>query len=213
VELSYSHRFIFIHVYRAGGNSVSAALSPYSTVPHRTLLARVPLARRLAKRQLYSLRGYNYGHIKARELKAALPPDVFDTFFKFTFVRNPWDWQVSIYHYIRQRIDHPEHALFKSLRTFDEYLDWRINVKGAELQSEFVLSESGDMLVDFVGRYETLAEDFDAVCDRIGIECALPHINRSRHGDFREYYTPETRALVEEVYKADIELFGYRFDP
>jgi len=76
-----------------------------------------------------------------------------------------------------------------------------------------VLSESGDMLVDFVGRYETLAEDFDAVCDRIGIECALPHINRSRHGDFREYYTPETRALVEEVYKADIELFGYRFDP
>ena len=212
MELSYSHRYIFIHVYRAGGNSVRAALSPYSTVPRRTLLARVPLARRMAKSQLYSLRGYNHGHIKARELKAALPPDVFDTFFKFAFVRNPWDWQVSIYHYVRQRTDHPEHSFFRSLRTFSEYLDWRVNVKGAELQSEFVLSESGDMLVDFVGRYETLADDFDAVCDRIGIECALPHINRSTHADFRDYYTAETRALVEQVYRPDIELFGYRFD-
>jgi hypothetical protein len=213
LELSYSHRFIFIHVYRAGGQSVSAALSPYSTVPRRTLLARVPLARRLAKRQLYSLRGYNHGHIKARELKAPLPPDVFDTFFKFAFVRNPWDWQVSIYHYIRQRTDHPDHEFYRSLHTFDAYLDWQINTKGAELQSEFVLSESGDMLVDFVGRYERLAEDFAAVCDRIGIECCLPHVNRSSHGDFRDYYTPDMRELVEEVYKADIELFGYQFDP
>jgi hypothetical protein len=213
LELSYTHRFIFIHVYRAGGQSVSAALSPYSTVPRRTLLARVPLARRLAKRQLYSLRGYNHGHIKARELKAALPPEIFETFFKFTFVRNPWDWHVSIYHYIRQRTDHPHHEFYKSLHTFDTYLDWQINTEGVELQSEFVLSESGDMLVDFVGRYETLAEDFEAVCDRIGIESALPHVNRSRHADFRDYYTPETRELVEEVYRADIELFGYRFDP
>jgi hypothetical protein len=213
MEISYSHRFIFIHVYRAAGQSVSKALRPYCVVPRRTAIHRVPVVRRLGKRQLYALRGHNYGHIKARELKAALPAATFDAFFKFAFVRNPWDWQVSIYHYVRQREDHPDHELFTSFGSFESYLDWRINLKGAELQSEFVLDESGEPLVDFVGRYESLAEDFDTVCGRIGIKPSLPHVNRSAHGDFRDYYTPATKALVEEVYRADIELFGYQFDP
>lgn len=203
MELSYSHRFIFVHVYRTGGQSVSQALRPYCAAPRRPLV----------NRRLRSLREHNFGHIRARELKAALPPEIFDPFFKFAFVRNPWDWQVSVYHYVRQRRDHPDHETFRSLHTFDAYLDWRITVKGSELQSDFVRSESGELLVDFVGRYERLAEDFDVVCDRIGVECALPHVNRSAHGDFRDYYTSETRALVEEVYRPDIELFGYQFDP
>jgi hypothetical protein len=213
MELSYSHRFIFIHVYRAAGQSISKALEPYSFVPRRSPLTRVPVVRRLTKRQLYTLRWHNHGHIKARELKAALPPKTFETFFKFAFVRNPWDWQVSIYHYVLQRPDHPDHKFFsKSFPTFDDYLDWRVHSKGAELQTDYLLSESGELLVDFVGRFETLAEDYDTVCKRVGIDNHLPHINASRHRHFSHYYTPETRALVEEVYRPDIDLFGYEFD-
>jgi hypothetical protein len=213
MELSHSHRFIFVHVYRAAGQSISQALRPYCVVPRPSLAARVPVVRRLARRQLYDLREHNHGHIRASELKAALPAEVFDSFFKFAFVRNPWDWQVSIYHYVLQRTDHPDHDFYGSLRTFEAYLDWRIQTEGAELQSEFVLDESGELLVDFVGRYETLAEDFGTVCERIGINCALPHVNGSKHRDFRDCYTPETRALVEDAYRADIERFGYAFDP
>ena len=201
MELSYSHRFIFIHVYRVAGQSVSRALQPYSVVP-----------RRLTQWRLHRLREFNYGHVKASELKTALRPELFDTFFKFSFVRNPWDWQVSVFEYQRQNPDHPHHGFFSTFRTFDDYLEWRVHEEGPELQSEFVMGDSGEPLVDFVGRYERLAEDFGRVCARLGVEASLPHRNRSKHGDFRQYYTPATRALVSDAYRDDIERFGYAFD-
>jgi hypothetical protein len=212
MEISYGHRFIFIHVYRVGGQSISQALAPYSYDPG-TRYARVPLLRKLGQSgRIRSLRERNYGHIKAKELKAALPPEVFDRFFKFAFVRNPWEWLVSTYHYVAQRPDNPQHELFRSFGSFEGFLDWRINRNRPDLQTEFVLSDSGELLVDFVGRFESLAEDMGTVCERLAIEATLPHKNRSIHGDFREYYTPETRALVADTYRDDIEFFGYSFD-
>jgi hypothetical protein len=152
------------------------------------------------------------GHAKAKELKKALPRDVFDGFFKFAFVRNPWDWQVSIYHYVLQEPSHPDHMLFNSFGGFDRYLQWHIQDRRVELQKSFVVSDSGGLLVDFIGHYETLHQDFEIICNRLGIHSNLPHKNRSRHRDFREYYTTHTKALVADAFKEDIEFFGYQFD-
>ena len=211
MEISYSHRFIFIHVYRVAGQSVSAALKPYSHVPRRRAIDRVPLVRRIGYPRIRKLIEHRHGHIKAKELRASVP-ELFDPFFKFAFVRNPWDWQVSIYHYVRQRTDHPDHDFFCGFRDFEDYLGWRIHDQGPELQCEFVLDDAGELIVDFVGHFETLAEDFGTVCEHVGIESALPHRNRSTRTDFRDYYTPETRALVADAYRGDIEFFGYEFD-
>jgi hypothetical protein len=211
MELSTSHRFIFIHVYRNAGQSITAALEPYLARPRLTF-RRLPLVWPLRDWRLQRLREYNYGHISARELRAGLPPEQFERFFKFSFVRNPWSWQVSVFHYIRQRRDHPDHAFFESFRDFDAYLDWRINEARPELQSDFLCDQSGELLVDFVGRHERLAADFGALCERLGIPPQLPHKNGSHHGDFRDYYSPEARVLVEEAYREDIERFGYSFD-
>jgi hypothetical protein len=98
------------------------------------------------------------------------------------------------------------------MRDFEDYLDWRINRQRPELQTEFVLDDSGGLLVNFVGRREALQRDFATVCEHLGIEASLPHVNRSQHLDFREYYTPRTRELVAEAYKKDIDFFGYEFD-
>jgi hypothetical protein len=177
----------------------------------RGALARVPGLRRFGNARITGLREANYGHLTALELRAALPAEVFDSYYKFAFVRNPWDWHVSNYHYMVQRPDHPDHELYTSLGSFDRYLERRIHER-PELQSSFVLDRSGEPLVDFIGRHETLGRDFATLCRRIGIECSLPHKNRSSHGDFRDYYTPRTRALVAEAYRKDIEFFGYEFD-
>jgi hypothetical protein len=212
VEISYTHRFIFIHVYRVAGESVSQALRPYSHVPRRRpVIDRIPIVRRIGFPTDRKVLEHRYGHMKAKDVRAALP-ELFDECFKFAFVRNPWDWQVSVYHYVSQRTDHPDHAQFSRFRDFDDYLDWRINGEGPELQSEFVLDDDGELIVDFVGHFESLAEDFGTVCERVGIPAALPHINRSRHRDYREHYSPAARALVSEAYARDIEFFGYDFD-
>ena len=212
MEISYSHRFVFIHVPRVAGNSVSAALRPFSHVPpRRPVIDRVPYVRRIGFPRDRKVLEHRYGHMKAKDVRVALP-ELFDDFFKFAFVRNPWDWQVSVYHYIRQRADHPDHRRYLRFRDFDDYLDWRVNDQGPELQSEWVLDDAGELIVDFVGHFESLAEDFAAACGRVGIPAQLPHINSSEHRDYREHYTPATRALATEAYAADIEYFGYDFD-
>jgi hypothetical protein len=212
MEISYSHRFVFIHVYRVAGQSVSAALRPYAHVPsRRPVIDRVPIVRRIGFPRDRKVLEHRWGHMKAREVRAALP-EVFDDFYTFAFVRNPWDWQVSNYHYVLQRRDHPFHKQYAAFRDFEHYLDWRVNEEGPELQSEFVLDDAGELIVDFVGHFESLAADFADVCGRIGIEPELPHINSSEHRDYRQHYTPATRALVGEAYRGDIEYFGYDFD-
>ncbi|HEV2811820.1 MAG TPA: sulfotransferase family 2 domain-containing protein [Solirubrobacteraceae bacterium] len=211
MELSHSHRFIFIHVYRCGGESVRAAVAPYVYRPGGRL-GRLRWLGRLGDHEFRRLRGQRHGHIKAKELRAALGAEDFDRFFRFAFVRNPWAWHVSIYHYVRQRRAHPQHELFGAFEGFDDYLEWRVHTVGPELQSEFILSDSGELLMDFVGHVETLEADFAEVARWVGIEASLPRTNTSQHGDFRQYYTPRTRALVADAYRDDIELFGYEFD-
>lgn len=84
--------------------------------------------------------------------------------------------------------------------------------KDKHLQKEFLTDRDGKLMVDFVGRFENLQEDFRHVCKTIGIECSLPHVNRSQHVDYRTYYNDKTIQLVYEHFKEDIEMFGYAFE-
>jgi len=80
------------------------------------------------------------------------------------------------------------------------------------LQSEFFCDEKGNVIVDAIGRLETIQDDFQEICDMLGIEATLPHENASSHGDYREYYSESTRSLVREHFEEDIERFGYDFE-
>jgi len=150
-------------------------------------------------------------HVTASELRNELPQEVYETFFKFAFVRNPWDWQVSLYHFMRQQSDHHQHDLIAEMN-FEDYIVWRCN-HDLHLQAEFVTDKEGNLIVDFVGRFESLQEDFDSICQQIGLpQLGLPHINRShRRQDYRSYYNDRTRRLVETYFQRDIEIFGYSF--
>lgn len=209
--ISYSHQFIFVHVYKVAGTSVRHSLSPYARDPERYLPSR--LFKRLSGHRVLPQRGLVAltTHSSARKIKQALPLDVFEQFYKFAFVRNPWDWQVSLYHFMLKERSHHQHDLMKLQQSFDQYIEWRVN-EDRRLQKDFVVNENGELIVDFIGRYETLEQDFAAVCDQVGLKYHLPHLNTSSHRDYKALYTPKTSALVAEAFREDIEFFGYTFD-
>jgi len=203
--ISHQHRFIFIHVYKVAGISVRQALRPYAPRP-------------LWLRALHKLgvplpwwwRAFP-PHIRAHQLQTSLPPAIFDQYFKFAFVRNPWDWQVSLYHYMLQEPTHHQHALIKSLPDFTAYITWRVS-QDKKLQSDFITAPNGELIVDFVGKYENLAADFARICDHLHINATLPHLNQSAHRPYQSYYTPHTRDLIAQHFAPDIERLGYTFE-
>ncbi|MEO6395828.1 MAG: sulfotransferase family 2 domain-containing protein [Devosia sp.] len=169
-----------------------------------------------------ALFGRECGHIPYFEYQRA-NPGKFRRYFKFAFVRNPWDRLVSTYFYLRKgganEMDRRwAEANLGSYSTFDEFVrDW-VTEKNVALsfphfrsQHYFVADTSGRLVVDFLGRFETLAADFQAVAARLGVHPTLPVLNRTERGHYEGYYDAATRQIVAGVYAKDIDLFGYRF--
>jgi len=78
-------------------------------------------------------------------------------------------------------------------------------------QHEFIVNHEGDLIVDFLGRFETLDQDFDVVRQRIRTPVELPHLLRSPRGHYRDYYSSDLADIVGERYAEDIARFGYAF--
>jgi Sulfotransferase family len=205
--ISRKRHFIFIHIYKNAGSSVTDALGPFVTSRWHYLASRV------LKKLHISLKSDTQvfpPHIKATELIDAIGKDEFDSCFSFAIVRNPWDWQVSLYKFMLKDTAHHQHELAKKFGSFDAYIRWRC-AEEVRFQKDFIYSADGELLVDFVGRYERLDEDFATICSHIGVSASLPKLNVSNTEPYRLFYNEETRDLVRRAFDADITLFGYDF--
>ncbi len=216
--ISHTRQFIFFHVSKTAGLSIRHVLEPYAEEPERFKIRRPPRTRDGQPNPMYQVWESLLLHAKARDAQKELPSDVFDAYFKFGFVRNPWDWQVSMYQFILRKDTSSTHEAVKRLGGFEQYLEWVIDTPTPypmgtpKQQCEILVDSHHQLLVDFVGRYETLAADFQRVCDTLGIDGSLPHLNATAHPDYRTYYNERTKRLVAENFPADVELFGYDFD-
>ena len=148
--------------------------------------------------------GY-YEHMPAWRVRRYLGEDIWNSYYKFTFERNPWDRQVSFYSYKTRSKNRPE-SLAQFLR----------RKRKAYVCNFDIYSIDGEIGVDFVGQYENISHDFDKAMKGIGIKqkIPLPISNVSKKKDvrgYRQYYTDETRDLVAEWYAPEIAAFGYKF--
>jgi hypothetical protein len=79
-------------------------------------------------------------------------------------------------------------------------------------QHTLLVDEQGALLTDAVGRVEQMQASYDAICARIGIPTqALEQVNSSRRGSYRDYYDPALVEGVAQLYRRDLDLFGYAF--
>ena len=148
-------------------------------------------------------------HILASEIVAAIGASEFARAYKFAFVRNPWDRAVGLYHFILSDESHAAHQLTKDM-SFPEYLEV-YNEKSRSRQTDWT-HDADRQLVDFIGRFETLQPDFKKVCQQIGLEgVELPHLNRSKHADYRSYYTRDMREAVARSRAFEVSEFRYEF--
>ncbi|MCG7919901.1 MAG: sulfotransferase family protein [Candidatus Thiodiazotropha lotti] len=216
--LSIKYNFLFVHIAKTGGTSVRSALQP--------LRWRDPWYYPMFLCSRFShLSGHRIGtkfprHSRIVAAKELLPEDFFNNLFKFAIVRNPWDLQVSSYHHIRRERPH----LISHIEDFDHFIRWKLDPErpyqyhvdtSIQSQLDYLIDLQGKILVDFIGHYENLAEDFKTITTQLKLDdISLPHKRRAkdRSKDYREYYTDDLAELVGNHFKRDIEAFGYHFD-
>ena len=149
-------------------------------------------------------------HFHRRKAIKAFGLSKWDNYFKFAFVRNPWDRFVSLYHYrSKYQKSHIRGRSFKTcmMKMFNEY------PPRVHQQNFWVMDAQDKPIVDFIGRFENLQADFAEVCRIIGaVGVELGHHNKTDHMHYSHYYDDECLQFVTEHCMRDIELFGYTFE-
>ncbi len=207
--VSHRHRFIFAAVPKTGTHSVRQALREQlgdDDVEQVGLFVN----KRFPWQDLAAIQ---HGHLSLRQVQPYLGEEAFNSYFKFAFVRNPFDRFVSYCAFMLRGGDdfqqRPREAMYHFL--FRAPPEQHILFQP---QASLLVDAGGKTpLADMIGRVEDMQASYEAICAQIGIASRpLDHVNGSTRADYRQYYD---KALIDGVsarYAQDLELFGYNFE-
>ena len=236
--ISHKHRFIFVHIGRTGGTSVERALAKYTSYEvddfdrlsfrfkHQHILDL------MAQQKSGDCSNLDFGRRGSKKWM--------NDYFKFTFVRNPWDRCVSRWRMINKIHGMKRKGHDYTGTTFKDYITnknniyeklelglcpWKLRENDSpaltklfkekapyENQIDWIIGKNRKVLTDFVGKFENLQRDFDNICDRIGVEREELELSKaSSRSHYRNYYDKYTRDFVARKYVRDIQHFGYSF--
>lgn len=234
--ISHKHRCIFVHIPKTAGQSVESVFLKDLGLTWKTrdpLLLRKNINPEISHQALAHLYAHEYCqyHFISREL--------FDEYFKFSFVRNPWARTYSFYKFLNA---YPYYLSFEDF-VLEELPKMMESDPFVRPQYEY-LYHNGNCQVDFIGRFENLKEDFSRIAKKLGLSTTkLPHRNKSKNRTFknilyefwsfvkrspgmltnikpgkadlpknyRDIYTEDSKRKVAELYAKDIETFEYEF--
>jgi hypothetical protein len=143
------------------------------------------------------------------------PVNSFDGYFKFAFVRNPWErlascWRNKVIDRNYFHFDDSEHEKMKTFENFVGYVsDLDIDGCDRHLRSQSVLIDLN--AIDYLGRMETFGEDANCIFRRLGLpeKDILRKNKSSSEQNYQEYYTERLIEKVAQIYQRDIQIFGY----
>jgi hypothetical protein len=207
VKINHKNKYIFVHVPKTAGVSILSSVNEGGGMWDNVM-----------------------GHTPISEIRKRHRKE-YDEYFKFAFVRNPWDRIVSAFHFLTNGGRGNEEDQKRQKYLIKNYNgDFKKFIKSLPLkkylvklntfyslhfleQTYWLCDERGNIDVDFVGKFENLKDDFKRVCKCGGIKSAeLSRHNKSTHNHYTKYYDEEMINIISELYEKDISLFGYTYD-
>ncbi len=184
----YLQNYVFIHINKTGGSSIEKAFS----IKHE--------------------------HKTSIEKRDELGDILWERKFRFSIVRNPWDKVVSHYHY---RVMTKQTGLGSNSVDFETWVRLAYEEKNPAYcdnpkmfmpQLDWLTDCDGNMLVNHVGKFEELEEEFNIIRRKIKMgQCKLPHVKKSERGDYRKYYKDQSAQIISTYFRKDIEYFEYEY--
>lgn len=207
--ISDQKKFIFVHISKTAGTSIRAALEPYSietpTGKWHSFLRRFDLPK--------SYHRYKFSrHAFLSEADQKMPNELYQSYFKFAVVRNPWDRLVSSYH-----SHHGLKVELNAKRKYQEPVSFFEHIEKQHKRNNFQLARitnlTGDLDLDFTLRFENLETDVEQLADKLGVDIQLPHRNHSlrEKGSYQDYYDQQSKDYVAKYWAKEIELLNYQF--
>lgn len=188
-------KFLFVHIAKAGGTSITKAIAEHLNVDRSIL------------------RNSSNKFIDGANIPLILKDEI-DDYFVFSFVRSPWARAISYFHYLQQ-IRQPPFNIPRNI----EFKSWIkqggfIHAKNGSLTSASSQLSNDDGIyshIDFIGKIENVDADWQYVSDKLNLSISLGHRKRSEHEHYTSYYDEETIDIISNHYKRDVELFNYNF--
>lgn len=191
----YKLKCIFIHIPKTGGVSI--------------------------KKALFGKRGG--GHKTATEYKKIFGPNIYQNYFSFAYIRNPYSRLISAYTFLKKGglTKWDQAWAIENLSDYDCFADFVSDWLSSEnvrkhkhfIPQHYWICENEIPQVSYIGRFERIQEDFNSICAGIGIETTLSHENNTqRERNIIKFYDKKSKDKVARIYKKDFDIFGYDVD-
>lgn len=189
--ISHPDKFIFFHTPKVAGSSIHIFFKDHYGLVGEQRCDPIP----------------SIHHMSAKDYLNSNPQ--YKNYFKFSFVRNPFDRFVSAYSGFTQ-IRNIDLSPFSSFceefphSKFSKDIHWIP-------QSELLCDDVGNIIPDFIGRYENLNDDLKTISNMIGIDINIGHHRKTNRTYYKQMFSSKTKDIIENFFSVDLNKFDYEF--
>jgi hypothetical protein len=205
--ISHKYKFIFFALPKTGTHSIRFALRPHlgeNDEEHVALFHN-------SKFDIQEFETRNNGHFSVKEILPHLSEEVWNTYYKFTFVRNPWDRFVSAVVFKNKQLQNRTEFVSPFIDKFIHKPNFIDNIF-YKPQYDYLTDNNGKQCMDFIGKTENMEADYHKICNHLGIPIEKIDVrNSTSRKGYQDILSPESKIKIEEIYKNDVEHFSYSF--